>query len=490
MQCFKKRKRKTLKINKQEKKTKMAISSLCKHCQLETTINSNDNRHLGEIVFELIVNNNNNNIKNRQREQQQRIFLFIKSLLKSKLVHANQIKNFLNQTLLHIYSNENNLGGSILLLDSGANCLLEDNYRQTPLIIAAKKNYCVLLELFCKSILHESLSDIFGQVSKAAYYACSAGNYEALLFLFAKFHLKAENLSLKNDNEPNALHIACYKSDYKIVKLLLKHLESKNSLNKPINRFRESTSLEETFKGFIELSFKYDFQYYFSNDYSDQDSFKLTINLLIENGAKFSSKFLQNGGLVKLISHIFTDSQKHNNFVHFLNCCLFLFKFNVKELFCYSKKDECKFEASLQEFLSEIYSILTTKLLKDFKSISFSLFYQIVFCLYESNYLKNFKYFTKLKESAASSPAKNSKDKFYCSLICEPLCLKRICIVKLKHSIFNFGFSKVAQLDIPDNLKDDFFISNKLCKDYFQELYFFDLSNESKDDSQHHVNEA
>lgn len=470
MQCFKKRKRKNTQIDKQEKTARLAIHSLCKYCQLDLNFNLNDNRYLGEIVFELIVNSS---VKNRHQEKQhqQRLLLFVKSLLKSKLLDANQIKNFLNQTLLHIYSNDNNLIGSKLLIDSGASCLLEDNYRQTPLIIAAKKNYCVLLELFCESIVHQPSCNILTQLSKAAYYACSTGNYEALLFLFTKFNLKTDDLSLNDDNEPNALHIACYKSDFKIVKLLLDHLESKDTLNKPINRFRESTSLEETFIGFIELSFNYDFQYYFNNNYSDQDSFKLTINLLIENGAKFSSNFLQNGGLVKLVTRLFCDTQKHINFVHFLNCCLFLFKFNLKEIFCYSKEDECKIKASLQELIFKIYFILTTKLLKDFKAISFSLFNQIINMIYESSYLKNFK-FLRVIESETINTSNSTYNQYFSSVICRPLSLKRICIVKLKHSIINFGLGKVSRLDIPDDIKDEFFCSNKTYQDYFQDYFY------------------
>lgn len=198
------------------------------------------------------------------------------------------MRSFINQSILHYATENNDIYFCELLVTRGrADCLSEDNYRQTPFILAAKRNYLCLLKLFVNDIkcnkcvqttkTTTTTSDVDnnGYVSKqvrlATYYACYSGNYEVVRYLFESFGLRTENLiQLSRDyfeigsllvgerrllkfSELNPLHVCCYKANFEIVEYLLANLENKANVeivvNSPINEYRDSTSLEEAFKG-------------------------------------------------------------------------------------------------------------------------------------------------------------------------------------------------------------------------------------------------
>ena len=146
-------------------------------------IKAHDQKTLGELILDnVIVTSTRNNKENNQ---------LIQELIQSNLIQVNNIKNFLNQTLLHFACENNDLNLCKLLLTNGADFLTEDNYRQSPFILASKRNNLDLIKLFSNSI--QTNSDL-KQVYRAAYYASCSDHLEIVEFFFEKFQIKSEYL--------------------------------------------------------------------------------------------------------------------------------------------------------------------------------------------------------------------------------------------------------------------------------------------------------
>lgn len=127
------------------------------------------------------------------------------------LIDVNNIKNFLNQTLLHFACENTDIKLCKYLLNYGADCLIEDNYRQTPFTLAAKSNCIELIIMFSESINNryldtqinfneinasssKSMRFFFSQIRKALYHACECGYIEIIKYIFEKFMLKSDDL--------------------------------------------------------------------------------------------------------------------------------------------------------------------------------------------------------------------------------------------------------------------------------------------------------
>lgn len=431
-------------------------------------------------------------------------------------LNVNNIKNFLNQTLLHFACENQDYHLCKLLLENGADCLIEDNYRQTPFIFAAKRNYLSILELFV-TFVSSDLTDTnrWKQVRKTAYYACCAGNYKIVQHLFKSFGLVTEkliegsNLDLEhvdikpNFSELNPLHVSCYKSNFDIVNFLLINLSDKSLtqefLNSPFNEYRDSTSLEEAFKGFLmfDLNTSYETNGLRRDSKTEREekilSYKNLINLLIENGAKFSNNFISNNGLVKLLIQVFSGCRKDLDFVHFLFCCNFLFKFKLNEILssdgssvsslnnqvsCEFSKLQSKLKSSvvslnrdnhsdgkkfdhlrdmIDEFLFKCY-FTCTRVIKDYKALCLNYFIELVLNLhYNGQFFINVDKFSYLKD-------KNMEIyNFFSEISSKAPTLKLFCSMSIRDSIKNYGIGKVNSLNIPNVLKNEIF-SNSLSR--------------------------
>lgn len=498
-------------------------------------------RKLGCVLYEIITTEFRLKLKN---------YNLVKELLEKQFLDVDLIRNFLNQTLLHYASEHNDLQLGDLLVQKGADFFVEDNYRQTPLIIAAKRNYFSFIKLFVAKVKKSADYDQLNTASvltrhfrSAAYHACYAGNLEIVAFLFSNFDLHTEdiiqirfdlsdksNCTTKNFNfsELNPLHVSCFKGHFELVHFLISKVNEKSSvcsiINGPINEFRDSTSLEEAFKGFLtfdssesneqnpEAKNRRRFMYITPNKQLKIDNYKKIINLLVQQGAKFSSNFVANKGLCKLLVQIFTGPNKDADFMHFLFCINYLFKFKLDELFddesgdcqgkcsplthlkrndcsliSYKKKttsnddlpttapcgEEIQIEPpnslaeKLDEFFFKVY-VICLKVIKDYKGI----------CLnYYIDTLLNLHYSGQMKLTASKLEYLIVKNKeIYLHLLNEvslkPLTLKSLCTREIRKSIRCFGIDQVDSLRIPTALKYELFY-NSISKGYCNYFDFY-----------------
>jgi hypothetical protein len=424
--------------------------------------------------------------------------------------------------LLHITSEKNLVNQCKNLIKLGANCMLEDNYRQTPLLIAAKSNYFELVQIFCNSVklqaqiyMYDSFKEYSliksQQIYKAAYYSCCSNNFEIVRYLFENFDLLSEQLQFDDNfeivtlavdddqlriklkyepssftSELNALHVASYNSYFKVVKHLVENSRNKNVyINMPINKFRDSTPLEEAFKGLLTLNINYEIDInanrrkYFSKmpsaDYECKKKFKKDaewefkqiINYLIENGAKFSYNFLINNDFSRISQQIFYGEFKNLNFIHYLNCIQYLFQYNIEDLFQFSEnslvivenekcqhlksmsKTEC-LNKMLNELLNMLY-ILILKVLKDYKYLCLKLYLNLLFLLI--NELNNGKIKLNIENFFYLKDRNNEIYECISVKLSNTLSLQQLALTKIKNSIKNFGFEKVDKLNLPNILK-------------------------------------
>lgn len=493
-------------------------------------IKAYDNDTVGALILDNILdfrnpnNSNSNNSTNPTKEQSLIIkYNLVNDLLVNNLIDVNIIKNFLNQTILHFSCENNDLILCKLLLDYGADCLIEDNYRLSPFVLSAKRNYFDLLKLFCESVkktLSNELSNTqneskcWEQIRRASYYACCSGHIDVARFLFKTFNLYSEQISddaswstgsKSKFTELNLLHVACYKANFEIVEFLLSNTQEKHNeafMNKPINEFRDCTPLEEAFKGFLMLDFNSNLENkrkngkFFAERKLKIDNHFNIINLLIENGCKFSSNFILNNGLNKLLAQIFSGPQKDVDFVHFLYCCNFLFKYKLEEVFDHqqfranranyldingeqkamhkkdslenksstlklnsieSLKEEFDLSKMIEDFLYRVYYICL-KVLKDYKGKCLSYYVEILFNLHYSGQMYlNMNKLSYLKER--NSEIFNILE----SVSRKPLTLKSFCSISIRKSIKNYGINKIEAFQIPNELKSEIFY-NSLSK--------------------------
>ena len=490
----------------------------------KSELDGNGSFKTGELILEKILVDLNYDDKTNDE-----YLGLIRELLEAKLIKADDLKNFLNQTLLQFACLNHDVTLCELLLKHGADCTVEDNYRLTALIISAKCDHLSNLKLLTNSIKKkindeqlENCLDIWYQVRRAAYSACCAGYLNSLKFLFEQFNLHSEQLidesfqfglqfgqseRLKFD-EPNALHVASYKGYIEIVEyLVLKCRFVKKFINSKMNSFRDCTPLEEAFKGFLIL----DTDHFVNQRHSSfkivllrkenelkNEKFKQILIFLIENGAKFSPSFISNNGLSKLVIHIFSGPRKDSDFVHFLYCCCFLFKFKLNEIYLNSNdisleeikslnqdkniisigpvndcskyididqqsNKSCKISISkvhrehqvmqrnLEDFLLKIYAF-SLKVIKDYKQICMNLFVEMVLSLYNSGQLR-------IQKGSLSFLREKHFETYEIieKSIQGPMSLKTLSLIQVKKSIKNFGPSKIDGLSIPKVLKNDLF---------------------------------
>lgn len=234
---------------------------------------------VGTLLCEILVSELSRRPKNHRGTGNERVYNFLRTLVNHGLLDVNLIRNFLNQSLLYTATENNDVGLCRLLVESGGDFLGEDNYRQTPFILAAKKNYFGVLRVFVEELKKEEenynsdSSHVNKQIRLATYHACYSGNFEIVRFMFERFSLTTEQLIMQTPrddlelewtsslgkksklrlSELNPLHVCCYKANFDIVRFLLSQLEDKSIIqavvNSPINEYRDSTALEEAFKG-------------------------------------------------------------------------------------------------------------------------------------------------------------------------------------------------------------------------------------------------
>ena len=170
-----------------------------------------------------------------------------------------------------------------------------------------------------------------------------------------EYNIKSNDLIQKYLSELNVLHVCCYKSHYDMVEFLLNNsIDKEEFINRPINEFRESTCLEEAFKGLLALDYgkKNELNKSSSRAKNVERDFKKSqyeaiINLLIENNGKFSKDFIKLNGLSKILMQVFSGPNKDLDFVHFLECCKFLFVYKLNEIFLVDTKTSNQFDLIL-----------------------------------------------------------------------------------------------------------------------------------------------
>ncbi|RNA11705.1 ankyrin neuronal isoform 4 [Brachionus plicatilis] len=394
-----------------------------------------------------------------------------------KIFSVNNVKNFLNQTLVHFACENNQAQLCQLLVDFGADCVQEDNYLQTPLILAAKRNFLDIVEIFSASLDPDGHKK---EIVRAAYYACCAGNCQIVQYLFSRFGLGTEDLVDEKESsrvsELNPLHITCYKSYSDIVVFLLSKFRNEHLiaeyLNSRFNAYRDSTALEETFKGFVCL------QSTFNAKKMDQEfkifQYRKIINFLVEKGARFSANFSATNGLVKLGSQSFSSPTKDHDFFHFLNCCNYLFKFKLKDLFVFV--DLKGLEAMMDEFVCHIYS-RCLKVVKDIKSKCLNVFIDLMLNLHHTG-----QYYVQERKLHFLKEKNEDIFNFLVETTRKNLTLKHFSAVSIRNSISNYGIEKVKCLNVPNELKKEIFFSSLSKKhdpefDYYTFLLFKAIDN-------------
>lgn len=477
-------------------------------------IKAHDQKTLGELILDNVIAASGRNCEPDNLNKNQ----LVQELIKSDLIKVNNIRNFLNQSLLHFASENNDLALCSLLVRSGADFLSEDNYRQSPFILAAKRNNLELIKLFSLMIQTDDLRSL-RQICRASYHACCAGHLEIVKYLFETFKINSEYLLDEKSqvdliekaslSELNVLHVVCYKANFETARYLLEKATNKEKfINSPINEFRESTCLEEAFKGLLALDYgkkvqtnKYGRSVPNASSCVERDmkraKYESIINLLIENKGKFSKDFVRLNGLSKILLQVFSGPNKDLDFVHFLDCCKFLFVYKLNEIFvlndyqsenCFNEltdeellnrkrllhltstkpdgatdpalklkpESELDLERAIDEFLFKVY-LISMRVLKDYKQICLSKYVQIILNLHYSGQVNmNMSKFLYIKER------NNDVYEQIQDALKKPHSLKNSCLVSIRNGIKCFGINKINELQIPTALKHELFL-NQMC---------------------------
>lgn len=240
-----------------------------------------------------------------------------------------------------------------------------------------------------------------------------------------------------------------------------------------------------------------------SHEYTQRQAkkknYKKIINLLIENGARFSISFINNNGMCKLLTQVFTGPNKDADFVHFLACTNYLFKFKLDEMFVYdpvnSKSSPTTSISSLtasqeslllmitqkgmmlsdandlslskandlgnmvDEFLFKVY-LLCLRVIKDYKGVCLNYFIDTLVNLHYSQ--QSMMVMSKL------GYLKEKNGEIYdhlAEIASKPMSLKSLCANSIRKRIRFFGVEKVNKLNIPNTLKYEIFF-NSISKGY------------------------
>lgn len=240
----------------------------------------------------------------------------------------------------------------------------------------------------------------------------------------------------------------------------------------------------------------------YSNRQTKKKNYKKIINLLVENGARFSISFINNNGMCKLLTQVFTGPNKDADFVHFLSCTNYLFKFKLDELFVYSTRPSSSLSGSsgasspstsisslsasqeslllmitqkgmllsdandlalskasdlsnmIDEFLFKVY-LLCLRVIKDYKGVCLNYFIDTLVNLHYSQQ-------SKLRANKLGY-LKDKNPEIYehlSELTRTPLTLKSLCSSVIRRSIRFYGIDKVNSLSIPNTLKYEIFFNS------------------------------
>lgn len=254
----------------------------------------------------------------------------------------------------------------------------------------------------------------------------------------------------------------------------------------------------------------------YTNRQAKKKNFKKIINLLIENGARFSISFINHNGMSKLLTQVFTGPNKDADFVHFLACTNYLFKFKLTELFVYdvqppaqttipttttpvsstSSKSASHTSISslsasqeslmlmitqkgmllsdandlalskandlgnmIDEFMFKVY-LLCMRVIKDYKGVCLNYFIDTLVNLHYSQQ-------SRLDKSKLSYVKEKNAEIYehLCEITAKPLSLKSLSANVIRRTIPFYGIDKVNELRIPDTLKYEIFF-NSLSKGY------------------------
>jgi hypothetical protein len=296
--------------------------------------------------------------------------------------------------------------------------------------------------------------------------------------------------------------VASFKGYFEVVEFLVDKIlpeDKDRMINGCLNEFRKCTPLEEALNGFLMIDLRNELEIVpFVNKLGDliesrneiKRSFIKIINLLIDNGARFSANFLVQNGLVNLVGQVFTGANRDADFVQLLYCITFLFKFNLSDIF--SENDFAKFSPNeaetikfnneivdeskkdgsvdvnyfLEHFLQKLYTTCL-KVLKDYKFICMNYFYNIFINLYLSGQFR-------VEPGCVPNKFAYIKDRnldLFSDLVAffeqqantnKMFTLQTLCCIKIKQSIRNFSFNKLKSLNVPLFLKSDIFLNNCL----------------------------
>ncbi len=298
--------------------------------------------------------------------------------------------------------------------------------------------------------------------------------------------------------------MACYNANGNIVKFLLERSENTQDLiNTPINDFRSSTTLEETFKGLLNLTSEeihtnqYSIQFYRQN-IPKTIMYQHVINLLIENKGKFSKNFIQDNGLSKLLAQTYVGQNKDIFFRHLLDTFCYLFKFKLNEIFFHDEhwynfnliekslseviknetnlknkhsqlESNCKLfdmEKTIDEFLLNMF-VISQRVVKDHKRACMTKYIELLFILHYSGQFKikmsKMDYLKEKYLALYNFIEENTKS---------PLSLKWLGIIQVRKTIGNLGVNKINSLQIPYSLKHNLFMNGIPIIDAIHNSFF------------------
>ena len=378
----------------------------------------------------------------------------IATCLDSRLIDTvDDLRNLYDKTLLHVACERHDHQlAEMLVVKYEADFLRQDMYHETPLSIASKQNNLLLLATFTTHRPQrrpfnddndrDHTSAHLWEIGLACQRAASCNYVEVMRLLFDAYDLNTNSLcSMFSSSSPTSanvlelsspLHVAGYNGHSSALGFLVAHApEPLGVINRPMNRFRTSTPLEEVFKGMLvgpNMSIE----------------FMSSIDLLVANGARFSPDFVANRELSKLLANTGRDK----SLVHFLKACRFLFKYKLSEVLNNDATNE-----ALEEFMFDLYAVCV-RVVKDHKSACLLLYVRLLLDLYGTRQVRlgdiGF-----LKEKNADAVHQLVSEEMLAART--HATLKSHCYLSIRKSMANFSWRQVNALTLPSTLKHELF---------------------------------